>query len=59
MNNELLSTPEEEVEEPASANDAAVEDYFGPDVIWRSVQRSHGVAQSLQIATIVASSIAQ
>ncbi len=39
MNNDLLSSQEEEVEEPASADDAAVEDNFGPDVLSDVIQR--------------------
>src|SRR5258705_12611387 len=33
MNEDPLSSQEEEVEEPSSADDAAVEDYFAPDIL--------------------------
>ena len=33
MKNDTLSSQEEEVEEPGSADDAAVEDYLGPDIL--------------------------
>lgn len=38
MNNDLLSSQEEGVAEPASADDAAVEDNFGPDVLSDVIQ---------------------
>ncbi len=33
MNDDTLSSQEEELDEPASAEDAATEDYFGPDLL--------------------------
>ncbi|MBI3530303.1 MAG: RNA polymerase sigma factor RpoS [Betaproteobacteria bacterium] len=33
MNEDNFSSQEEEVEEPASTDDAAIEDYFGPDIL--------------------------